>query len=118
MGNALVMTDGSTDSSVKEEEIVYVTTCVAGTVETAFVGITAAENITTAIKGIMGSVCCDWEDKVVAIATDGAAVMAGARSGVSCFKEKTPYIFGVHCMAQRRAQSQRCDQEHQPFPTR
>ncbi|XP_049904301.1 zinc finger protein 862-like [Epinephelus moara] len=102
-----IMTDGSTDSSVKEEEMVYVRTCVAGTVETSFVGITAvekadAENITTAIKGIMESVCCDWEDKVVAISTDGAAVMVGARSGVvSRLKEKTPYIIGVHCMAHR-----------------
>lgn len=96
-----IMTDGLTDSSVKEGEMVYDRTCVAGTVETAFVGITAvqkadAENITTAIKGIMESVHCDWEDKVVTISTDCAAVMVGARSGVvSCLKEKTPYIVGV-----------------------
>lgn len=96
-----IMTDGLTDSSVKEGEMGYDRTCVAGTVETAFVGITAvqkadAENITTAIKGIMESVRCDWEDKVVTISTDCAAVMVGARSGVvSCLKEKTPYIVGV-----------------------
>lgn len=58
------MTDGLTHSSVKEEEMVYIRTCVASTVEIAFIGITAvekadAENITTAIKRIMESVCRD-----------------------------------------------------------
>ena len=39
---------------------------------------------------------------MVAISTDGAAVMAGVRSGVgSRLREKTPYIAGVHCMAHR-----------------
>ena len=35
-----IMTNGSTDSSVNEEDMVYVRTCVAGTV---FVGITAVD---------------------------------------------------------------------------
>lgn len=102
-----VMTDGSTDSSVKEEEMVYIRTSVAGTVETSFVGITAVEkadavNISCAVKEIMESVCSDWEDKVVAFSSDGAAVMMGAKRGViTRLKENKPYVVGVHCMAHR-----------------
>lgn len=101
-----VMTDGSTDSSVKEEEIVYVRTCVAGTGDTAF-GITAVEkadavNISCAVKGIMDSVCSDWLDKVVAFSSDGAVVMIGAKRGViTRLEESKPCVVGVHCMAHR-----------------
>lgn len=68
-----VVTDISTDSSVKEEEMVYIRTCVAGTVET-FVGMTAVEkadavNISCAVKGIMELVCRDWEEMVVTFST-------------------------------------------------
>ena len=50
-----VLSDGSTDSAVKEEELVYVRFCTKGSVKVKFVGIEAVEkadstHITQAIK--------------------------------------------------------------------
>lgn len=104
-----IMSDGSTDSAVKEQEMVYVRSSVGGKIESKFVGIDAvdkadAENITKAIKDVMDKVSqqWDWDVKLVAVATDGAAVMVGARTGVvQRLRRDRPYIVGVHCMAHR-----------------
>ncbi|KAL7375532.1 hypothetical protein ABVT39_019037 [Epinephelus coioides] len=99
------MSDGSTDSAVKEQEMVYVRSSVGGKIESKFVGIDAvdkadAENTTKAIKDVMDKVCQQWEVKLVVVATDGAAVMAGARTGVvQRLRRDRPYVVGVHCMA-------------------
>ena len=103
-----IMSDGSTDSAVKEEELVYIRWSHKGKIESKFVGIKSvqkadAAHITNAIKAIMESVCNDWENKMVALATDGAAVMVGAKSGVvSRLKGDRAYIVGIHCMAHRQ----------------
>ena len=81
------MSDGSTDSPVKEEELVYVRFCHKGKIVSKFVGINAVEkadtaHISKAISAIMEGVCEEWESKLVALGTDGAAVMTGAKSGV------------------------------------
>lgn len=87
--------------------MVYVRSSVGGKVESKFVGIDAvekadAETITKAIKGVMGMVSPQWEDKLVAVATDGAEVMVGARTGVvQRLRGDRPYVVGVHCMAHR-----------------
>lgn len=101
-----IMSDGSTDSSVKEEELVYVRWSHKGKIE--FVGIKSVEkaeaaHITSAIRDIMEGVCEEWESKLVALATDGAAVMVGAKSGVvSRLKGNRAYIIRIHCMAHRQ----------------
>ncbi|XP_061891629.1 zinc finger protein 862-like [Entelurus aequoreus] len=69
-----VMVDGSTDRSVKEEELTYVRCCKAGKVEVHFVGIEAvdkadAAHITRAVQNQMQTVCKDWESKLVAVAS-------------------------------------------------
>lgn len=72
-----------------------------------FVGIQAvekpnAENITAVIIRMMREVCEDdesWQEKLVACATDEAAVMIGSRSGVvSRVSGDKSYIVGVHCI--------------------
>lgn len=103
-----IMSDGSTDSSVKEEELVYVRWSHKGKIERKFVGIKSVEkaeaaHITSAIRDIMEGVCEEWESKLVALATDGAAVMVGAKSGVvSRLKGNRAYIIRIHCMAHRQ----------------
>ena len=43
-----------------------------------------------------------WKKKLVGIASDGAAVMRGCRSGVVArLIEGLPHVVGVHCMAHR-----------------
>lgn len=102
-----IMSDGSTDSSVKEEELVYVRFCHKGKIESKFVGIKSVEkadalHISNAISTIMEGVCDDWGSKLVALGTDGAAVMTGAKNGVvSRLKGDRAYIIGIHCMAHR-----------------
>ncbi|XP_038832092.1 zinc finger protein 862-like [Salvelinus namaycush] len=100
-----IMSDGSTDSSVKEEELVYVRFCHKGKIESKFVGIKSVEkadtaHISNAISAII--VCDEWGSKLVALGTDGAAVMTGAKNGVvSRLKGTRAYIIGIHCMAHR-----------------
>ncbi len=105
-----IMADGSTDSSVMEEELVYTRMSRAGKVKVQFVGIQAlkkadAAHITDAICSQMSAVSGgeeEWKEKLVACGTDGAAVMTGSKTGVvSRLREERTYILGVHCMAHR-----------------
>lgn len=96
------MSDGSTDSSVKEEEFVYVRFCHKGKIQSKFVGINSMEKADTAhiSNSIMEGVCDEWGSKLVALGTDGAAVMTGAKNGVvSRLKWNRAYIIGIHCIA-------------------
>uniref|UniRef100_A0A4W5QNY1 Uncharacterized protein n=1 Tax=Hucho hucho TaxID=62062 RepID=A0A4W5QNY1_9TELE len=102
-----IMSDGSTDSSVKEEELVYVRFCHKGKIQLKFVAIKSIEkgdaaHISNAISGIMEGVCDEWGRKLVSLGTDGAAVMTGAKNVVvSRLKVDWAYIIGIHCMAHR-----------------
>ena len=43
-------------------------------------------------------------DKLCGIATNGASVMVGCRTGVTTqLKEKNPYLLSIHCIAYRLA---------------
>ncbi|ROI96431.1 Zinc finger protein 862 [Anabarilius grahami] len=105
-----IMADGSTDSSVMEEELVYTRMSRAGKVKVQFVGIQALKKadaacITDAICSQMSAVSGgeeEWKEKLVACGTDGAAVMTGSKTGVvSRLRGERTYILGVHCMAHR-----------------
>lgn len=105
-----IMSDGSTDTDVTQEEILYLRLCNKGKVEVSFVGIQAveradAESITNSITSLMTRVCGEdkWQNKLVACATDGASVMTGERRGVvSRLKAKNgSHVLGIHCMAHR-----------------
>lgn len=101
-----VMSDGSLDSAVMEEEMVYVRSASEGKVKVDFVGVKAvskpdATNIAEAVCSIMESgVSTDWKDKLVAITTDGASVMTGVKNGVvTKLRADRPNVLGIHCMA-------------------
>lgn len=102
-----ILADGSTDSAVIEEELLYVQLCRLGNVSVRFIGIDAVEradatHITAAIRGLMNAVSPGWESKLVACATDGAAVMTRAMNGVvSRLRGDRGYVVGMHCMAHR-----------------
>lgn len=51
-----IMSDGSTDSSVKEDELFYVRFCHKGKMESKFVGIKSA-HISNVISAIVEGVC-------------------------------------------------------------
>ncbi|XP_032364193.1 zinc finger protein 862 [Etheostoma spectabile] len=103
-----VMSDGSLDSAVMEEEMVYVRSASEGKAKVDFVGVKAvskpdATNIAEAVCSIMESgVSTDWKNKLVAITTDGASVMTGVNNGVVAkLRADRPSVLGIHCMAHK-----------------
>ena len=102
-----VLSDGSTDSAVLEQEILYLRICRHGKVEVHFVGMqdvekADGESIAQPIDTIMKTVSKEWQSKLVACATDGASVMTGARRGVvSRLRGTNNHVLGIHCMAHR-----------------
>ena len=103
-----VMSDGSLDSAVIEEEMVYVRSASEGKVKVDFVGVKAvskpdAMNIAEAVCSIMETeVSTDWKNKLVAFTTDGASVMTGVKNGVvSKLSADRPHVLGIHCLAHK-----------------
>ncbi|KAH7421532.1 hypothetical protein KP509_13G062500 [Ceratopteris richardii] len=79
-----------------------------GPTKCAFVELLAVENanakcIYDAISAFINENMLDIR-KLIAIATNGASVMIGHKTGVlSRFQESMPHIMGVHCIAHRQA---------------
>jgi hypothetical protein len=105
-----VTCDGSTDASIKEQEIVYAKYCFQGQVVTQFLGIESpqradAPGVTAAIKTVLSSVGIDESvmgKKLVSLGCDGAAVMVGTKGGVgTLLKGIQPSMITVHCLAHR-----------------
>ena len=111
VGFLSLLSDGSTDSAVIEEEVVYAQYAKDGEIFVKFLGLQPvpkadALHITTAIKDVtsaaLGIEEKEWKKKLVAVGSDGAAVMVGCRSGVvTRLTEDMPHVIGVHCMAHR-----------------
>ncbi|KAH7428076.1 hypothetical protein KP509_10G074500 [Ceratopteris richardii] len=106
-----LLIDESTDHNIKKHLIVYVlylNDARKGSANSTFVELLPMENGNA--KGISKNLCKVIEDnlleleKLVAIATDGAFVMIGHKTGVvSHFQEILPRVMGVHCIAHRQA---------------
>ena len=103
-----VMSDGSLNSAVMEEEMIYIRSASEGKVKVDFVGVKAvskpdATNIAEAVCSIMDSeVSTDWKDKLVALTIDGASVMTGVNNGVvTKLRADRPNVLGIHCMAHK-----------------
>lgn len=108
---SLIM-DGSTDVSVIEQEMVYVRTCQAGEVSVNFVQIVStpkadADGITASLEKAVNKglnmTFTDIGKKLVAMGTDGAAVMLGKNNGVTTKVRESiaPSLLAVHCFAHR-----------------
>ena len=104
-----LISDGTTDMSITEAEIVYVRFANEGTVTSQFVAI---QNLPKAdaqaiSKAIIEAIQIyidvdDWEKKLVGFGSDGAAVMLGKKSGVAALlKKQQPCLQAVHCCAHR-----------------
>ncbi|XP_028439583.1 zinc finger protein 862-like [Perca flavescens] len=95
-----IMSDGSTDTALMEQEMLYTRLCNRGKVEVHFVGIqdvekADGENIAQAIDDMMREV--SGEER-----RDGASVMTGTRKGVvSRLRGSNMHVLGIHCMAHR-----------------
>jgi hypothetical protein len=108
---ATIIGDGSTDASVKEQEMWFLRTCQQGEINVKFFGVQSAskanaENIVLGVKSLVsGNLGMDWPEfasKLVGLSCDGASVMTGCRSGVKALLEKdSPCIVTIHCLAHR-----------------
>ena len=110
------MIDESTDVSVSQNLIIYIRYLsedkVLGRVEpaTSFLAIRSlyranAESITREVLDVLSEKQIPL-DKLTGLATDGAAVMTGKKSGVvQCLKEMQPDVLATHCIAHRLALS-------------
>ncbi|XP_062583464.1 zinc finger protein 862-like [Saccostrea cucullata] len=105
-----IISDGSTDTSSKETEIVYIKASVNCEVFTYFAGLkhvskADAEGISRAISGLLDTRFGPlWRSKVVAMSTDGASVMVGKKGGVVkmiSYMTNRPFLKGIHCSAHR-----------------
>lgn len=106
-----VIGDGSTDSSVKEQEMWFLRYASNGCINTDFIGIescekASAENIVKGLKTIIeGNVKMEWTEfcsKLIAVSCDGASVMTGVKAGVGALLRKTQSsIITIHCLAHR-----------------
>ena len=104
-----VIVDGSMDSSITDNEIIYIQTCLQGTIQTNFIQCCqvecgTADGILQAIKWAMETVS-DWNQfttKLVALGSDGAAVMLGKNRGViSLLQAHQPSMIAVHSSGHR-----------------
>ena len=105
-----VTSDGSTDSSTKEQEIVFVRYAKGGKIFTKFVATKSprapdARGIHEAIMKALKTINIDedvLQRKLVAFGCDGASVMIGKKNGVAALlKHLQPSVIIVHCLAHR-----------------
>lgn len=100
-----VISDGLTDASYQDAEIVYVRTCNKEKIDVNFSFVKNvprgdAETICGVLQDGLKNLAIDFRDKIVATGTDGASAMLGAKSGaVQPLREAVdrPFIVGVHC---------------------
>ena len=104
-----VIVDGSIDSAVVDNEIVFIQTHIAGEIHTDFlrccqVKCRDAEGIRGAIENAT-TYLDTWErfcNKLVALGSDGASVMTGKKHGViALLQKKKSSIIGIHCCGHR-----------------
>ena len=102
------LNDGSTDSSIIEQEVVYVLHLNDGAPTVRYLSIETI-NVANA-PGIVASVeyafkrvsCQDFMDKLVGINVDVASVNLGKHKGMGkLLKEKSPWIQVIHCFNHR-----------------
>ncbi len=111
-----VMSDGSTDTTIVEQEVVYVRYVHHGNPVTRLASIEAldhgnAEGVHAGVMAGLASVNLSAENLKPTEATyptlvsanfDGAAVMMGVKSGVATrIQESFPWIIPVHCVAHK-----------------
>ena len=99
------LSDGSTDSGIIEQEIIYTRYVKNGEVCTRFAGIAETKTVDSpglleTIETVLGEHIS--EDKVYSKVVNGASVMSGDISGVrTLMKGKQPGLANTHCVAHK-----------------
>lgn len=106
-----LISDGTTDSSITEAEIVYIRYSKCGKINSHLVGVenvrkADAVSIKRAIeKQVVSNLGLEMEEfnkKLVGFGSDGANVMVGKNNGVAALlKREQPCLQSVHCMAHK-----------------
>jgi len=106
-----VMCDGSTDSAIREQEIVYIRFCSEGEVRVQLAAVKHLERgdashiyeaVDNAVTESSGMTSEEWKAKLVGFSSDGASVMMGCKQGVATkLKRDCPKLVTVHCTAHR-----------------
>jgi hypothetical protein len=100
-----ILSDGSTDSSVIEEEIIFIRFVKNGQIYTRFMSLQAAPNAkATGLKAAIEKALEDVgisPDNMVAMGTDGASVNTGCDNGlIALFRQDAhPWVLGFWCVA-------------------
>ena len=103
-----IMIDGATDSSVTENEAVYVRYVKEGQPDNLLVSLTEvshahADGLVDCINSAIEKFGIEnWKVKLVGFCADGASVNLGQTGGVAAkLKVDNPYLIDIHCMAHR-----------------
>jgi hypothetical protein len=106
-----VLSDGSTDSAVKEQELFYVRYVINGVPNVKFIAAIHvekpdAQSIYLGLKrAVTEYLQVPWETfvpKLVGLGCDGASVMTGKKGGLGALLRKdSPTMLTVHCFAHR-----------------
>ena len=121
-----VIGDGSTDSSIKEQDLWYIRIVSERLeVKVLFIGVATlpkadSQHIVKGLQSIVeANLNMKWEDftkKLVGIGCDGAAVMVGSKSGVATLlRKEQPSLLTIHCMAHRLELSLKDTIKHVPL---
>ena len=103
-----IITDGTTDSSIRETEMIYVRFAIQGKIHTTFIGVKQVERGTgayllEAVSSTMDDQFGDtWRTKINGMGTDGASVNTGKKNRLIALMKKElqhPFILGTHCSA-------------------
>ena len=104
-----VIVDGSMDSSITDNEMIYIQTCKEGSINSNFIHCCqvqcgTAKGVVQAIEWAMNTIT-DWKtftSKLVALGSDGASVMLGKNNGVIAqLQAQQPSMIAVHCSGHR-----------------
>ena len=100
--------DGTTDGGTKEQETLFIRTCVKGKTITRFLSIGEPLNTTSSILHGFVMEQLDNENllphmsKFVGFGSDGASNMIGQHGGLAALlKRDYPHIISIHCLAHR-----------------
>jgi hypothetical protein len=119
-----ILSDGSTDSSVKEQELFFVRYASAGIINVKFLAIINVDRPdSSSILGAMKEACTilngTWDNigrKMVGLGCDGASVMTGKKTGlITRLQEEFPNVVLVHCFAHRLVLILFIDNIHAPY---
>ena len=103
-----VMADSSTDTSVRDLELVYVRHIKEGRPVNTYMAtqeldhVNAQGHLDCIDDAVSDNGLPDWKDKLVGFGSDGASVMVGQVSGVvGLLKVEIPYLMDIHCLAHK-----------------